>query len=99
MGPEWASWSAGSKHRSGNMRITQLAPLAESVPPKLYGGTERGIFWLTEDLVALGHHVTLFASGDSVTRGGLVPVWPRALRLGKPRVDPIVALTMALRHI
>jgi hypothetical protein len=57
------------------------------------------VSWLTEDLVALGHRVTLFASGDSVTRGGLVPVWPRALRLGKPRVDPIVALTMALQHV
>jgi glycosyltransferase involved in cell wall biosynthesis len=81
------------------MRIAQLAPLAESVPPKLYGGTERVVSWLTEDLVALGHRVTLFASGDSVTRGSLVPVWPRALRLGKPRVDPIVALTMALQHV
>jgi glycosyltransferase involved in cell wall biosynthesis len=81
------------------MRIAQVAPLAESVPPKLYGGTERVVSWLTEDLVALGHRVTLFASGDSVTGGRLVPVWPRAVRLGKPRVDPIVALTMALQQI
>jgi hypothetical protein len=49
------------------MRIAQIAPLAESVPPKLYGGTERVVSWLTEELVALGHEVTLFASGDSTT--------------------------------
>jgi glycosyltransferase involved in cell wall biosynthesis len=63
------------------MRIAQIAPLTEAVPPALYGGTERVIHWLTEELVALGHDVTLFASGDSRTRGRLVPVWPRALRL------------------
>src|SRR5437764_10679275 len=81
------------------MRIAQVAPLAESVPPKLYGGTERVVSWLTEDLVALGHDVTLFASGDSVTAARLVPVWPRALRLGKPRVDHVVAHTALLRHV
>jgi hypothetical protein len=79
------------------MRIAQVAPLAESVPPKFYGGTERVVSWLTEDLVELGHKVTLFASGDSLTRGSLVPVWPSALRLGRPRVDPIVAQTMSLQ--
>jgi glycosyltransferase involved in cell wall biosynthesis len=63
------------------MRIAQVAPLAESVPPKLYGGTERVVSWLTEDLVRRGHHVTLFASGDSRTRAELVPVVPGALRL------------------
>jgi len=63
------------------MKIAQVAPLAESVPPKLYGGTERVVSWLTEDLVRRGHHVTLFASGDSETRAELVPVVPRALRL------------------
>jgi glycosyltransferase involved in cell wall biosynthesis len=73
------------------MRIAQIAPLAESVPPKLYGGTERVIAWLIEELVDLGHQVTLFASGDSNTRATLVPVWPRALRLGRPRSDPIAA--------
>ena len=55
------------------------------------------VSWLTEDLVELGHKVTLFASGDSLTRGFLVPVWPSALRLGRPRVDPIVAQTMSLQ--
>jgi hypothetical protein len=49
------------------MRIAQVAPLAEAVPPKLYGGTERVVFWLTEELVLQGHRVTLFASGDSRT--------------------------------
>ncbi len=63
------------------MRIAQIAPLTEAVPPKLYGGTERVIHWLTEELVALGHEVTLFASGDSCTSAKLTAGWPRALRL------------------
>jgi glycosyltransferase involved in cell wall biosynthesis len=63
------------------MRIAQIAPLAEAVPPKLYGGTERVVSYLTEELVGLGHEVTLFASGDSVTPAELVPVTPKALRL------------------
>jgi hypothetical protein len=53
--------------------VPQIAPLAESVPPKLYGGTERVIAWLIEELIDLGHQVTLFASGDSSTRATLVP--------------------------
>ena len=64
------------------MRIAQVAPLIESVPPQLYGGTERVVSFLTDELVARGHDVTLFASGDSRTSATLVPVWPRALRLG-----------------
>jgi len=71
------------------MRIAQIAPLAESVPPKLYGGTERVVAWLVDELVNLGHDVTLFASGDSVTGAELIPVCPRALRLGRPRTDPM----------
>ena len=63
------------------MRIAQVAPLAEAVPPKLYGGTERIVSYLTEELVATGHEVTLFAAGDSVTAATLAPVVPRALRL------------------
>jgi glycosyltransferase involved in cell wall biosynthesis len=63
------------------MRIAQIAPLVERVPPTLYGGTERVVSWLTEELVALGHDVTLFASGDSVTEAKLEPIVPRALRL------------------
>jgi len=61
------------------MRIAQVAPLFESVPPTLYGGTERVVFWLTEELVKLGHDVTLFASGDSVTSAHLVPACRQAL--------------------
>jgi glycosyltransferase involved in cell wall biosynthesis len=61
------------------MRIAQIAPLYESVPPQLYGGTERVVSYLTEELVRLGHEVTLFASGDSRTAARLVPVCPRAL--------------------
>lgn len=63
------------------MRIAQIAPLAEAVPPKLYGGTERVVWWLTEALIDLGHDVTLFASGDSVTSATLVPCAPAGLRL------------------
>ena len=62
------------------MRIAQVAPLAESVPPSLYGGTERVIHWLTEELIEQGHEVTLFGTGDSQTSAKLIPVWPRALR-------------------
>ena len=63
------------------MRIAQIAPLAESCPPKLYGGTERIVHFLTEELVAQGHDVTLFASGDSQTQAELVPCVSQALRL------------------
>lgn len=71
------------------MRIAQVAPLYESVPPKLYGGTERVVSWLTEELVAAGHDVTLFASGDSLTSARLVPVCPQALRLHFHCVDQL----------
>lgn len=77
------------------MRIAQIAPLTESVPPKLYGGTERVVSYITEALVELGHDVTLFASGDSTTRAKLEPVWPRALRLDssiRDRVAPHMLL-------
>jgi glycosyltransferase involved in cell wall biosynthesis len=77
------------------MHIAQIAPLAEAVPPKFYGGTERVIHWLTEELVALGHDVTLFASGDSITSARLEAVWPRALRLDGSVRDPN-ALHMAM---
>jgi glycosyltransferase involved in cell wall biosynthesis len=63
------------------VRIAQVAPLFESVPPRYYGGTERVVSYLTEELVAQGHDVTLFASGDSDTAARLVPVCPRSLRL------------------
>ncbi|MBN9014319.1 MAG: glycosyltransferase family 4 protein [Rhizobiales bacterium] len=70
------------------MRIAQIAPLTEAVPPRLYGGTERVVHWLTEELVALGHDVTLFASGDSHTSARLEPAWPKALRLDGSVRDP-----------
>src|SRR5688572_27911076 len=63
------------------MRIAQIAPLMESVPPRLYGGTERIVSYLTEELVRQGHDVTLFASGDSMTSAKLVSCAPTALRL------------------
>ena len=63
------------------MRIAQIAPLIESVPPRLYGGTERIVSYLTEELVRMGHDVTLFASGDSITAANLVGCVPKALRL------------------
>ncbi|HWC63838.1 MAG TPA: glycosyltransferase family 4 protein [Rhizomicrobium sp.] len=63
------------------MKIAQIAPLVESVPPRLYGGTERVVSWLTEELVRQGHQVTLFASGDSVTKAELVAIVRRSLRL------------------
>ena len=63
------------------MKIAQIAPLAESVPPKFYGGTERIVSYLTEELVRQGHDVTLFASGDSQTSAELVPITKMALRL------------------
>jgi glycosyltransferase involved in cell wall biosynthesis len=63
------------------VRIAQVAPLYEAVPPKYYGGTERVVSYLTEELVRQGHEVTLFASGDSVTGAELVPICPQALRL------------------
>jgi len=69
------------------MRIAQVAPLYESVPPKYYGGTERVVSHLTEELVRQGHDVTLFASGDSETTARLAPVTHRALRLDKHCID------------
>jgi glycosyltransferase involved in cell wall biosynthesis len=81
------------------MRIAQLAPLSESVPPKLYGGTERVVAWLVDELVDLGHEVTLFASGDSRTKGKLHSVWPRALRLGRKGADPNAACFLLLEAI
>jgi glycosyltransferase involved in cell wall biosynthesis len=73
------------------VRIAQVSPLYESVPPVGYGGTERVVSYLTEELVALGHDVTLFASGDSVTRARLVPACERALRPDGHCRDPLAA--------
>lgn len=70
------------------MKIAQISPLIESTPPKLYGGTERMVSWLTEELVRQGHDVTLFASGDSETAAELVSIAPSALRLDPRSIDP-----------
>lgn len=87
------------------MHIAQVAPLFESVPPRRYGGTERVVSWLTEELVALGHEVTLFASADSHTRAELVPCSEQGLRLGnaEDEISPhVLAFERALdprRHV
>lgn len=71
------------------MRIAQVAPLTETVPPLRYGGTERIVPYLTEELVTLGHDVTLFASGDSRKQAELVPIVSQALRLDPRARDPV----------
>ena len=81
------------------MKIAQVAPLYESVPPQAYGGTERVVSYLTEALVQMGHDVTLFASGDSVTSANLVPVVPRGLRLDRRRPDPLVWHTIMMQMV
>ena len=81
------------------MHIAQIAPLTEAVPPKLYGGTERVVSWLTEELIALGHEVTLFASGDSQTSAKLEAMWPRALRLDGAVRDPNALHMMMLERV
>lgn len=81
------------------MRIAQVAPLMESVPPKYYGGTERVVSYLTEELVKQGHKVTLFASGDSKTSAKLVPIVDEALRLKKGRVDPMAHHVIMLNRL
>ena len=81
------------------MRIAQVAPLFESVPPKLYGGTERVVSYLTEELVRQGHEVTLFASGDSVTKARLVAACRRSLRLDEDCVDQLAHQILMLEHV
>ncbi|CAB4243435.1 Glycosyl transferase [Methylacidimicrobium sp. AP8] len=81
------------------MKIGQVAPLCESVPPKCYGGTERIVSYLTEELVRQGHEVTLFASGDSTTSAKLVPCSDRALRLHPTIRDPIPYYAMMLEEV
>lgn len=81
------------------MRVAQVAPLIESVPPRLYGGTERIVSYLTEELVRQGHEVTLFASADSSTRAELVPCAPSALRLQPDSKDPLPHYTLMLEQV
>jgi glycosyltransferase involved in cell wall biosynthesis len=81
------------------MKIAQVAPLYESVPPKFYGGTERVVSYLTEELVRLGHDVTLFASGDSVTSANLVKCSERSLRLDPKCKDRLAYHMMMLDKV
>jgi glycosyltransferase involved in cell wall biosynthesis len=81
------------------VRIAQIAPLVESVPPKLYGGTERIVSYLTDELVRCGHEVTLFASADSVSAARLVSCAPRALRLDHTIRDPIPYYLLMLNRV
>ena len=81
------------------MKIAQIAPLMESVPPRLYGGTERIVSYLTEELVRLGHEVTLFASGDSITAATLTPCVPKALRLDASVRDTIPYYMLMLDRV
>src|SRR3954471_17002134 len=81
------------------MRIAQVAPLHESVPPRYYGGTERVVSWLTEKLVEFGHQVTLFASGDSVTNARLMKGCKEALRLDPHCVDPLAHHVLMIEQV
>ena len=81
------------------MKIGQVAPLMESVPPRLYGGTERIVSYLTEELVRMGHEVTLFASGDSITSAQLVGCVPTAIRLDTNIHDPIPYYMLMLDRV
>jgi glycosyltransferase involved in cell wall biosynthesis len=81
------------------MKIAQVAPLTEAVPPKFYGGTERVVAYLTDALVELGHEVTLFASGDSLTKAHLAAIWPRALRLDPSVKDYFAPMFMELETV
>src|SRR4029079_1243056 len=81
------------------MRIAQIAPLTEAVPPKLYGGTERVVHWITEELVALGEKISSYASGDSRTSERLEAAGPRALRLDGSIRDPNALHIMMLEHV
>jgi glycosyltransferase involved in cell wall biosynthesis len=81
------------------MRIAQIAPLDEAVPPALYGGTERVVSYLTEALIDLGHDVTLFASGDSRTRAHLEVAWPQSLRSDPSVCDPLAPHLVMLEQV
>ena len=81
------------------MQIAQVGPLTGAIPPKLYGGTERVISWFYQELVALGHDVTLFASGDLQTSAKLEAMWPKSLRLDGTIRDPNALHMMMLEHV
>src|SRR5688572_24808172 len=81
------------------MRIAQVAPLFESVPPRFYGGTERVVSYLTEELVQLGHDVTLFASGDSLTSARLVSACDKSMRLDPNCLDRISGHVLMMEQV
>ncbi len=81
------------------MKIAQVSPLYESVPPKFYGGTERIVSFLTEELVRQGHEVTLFASGDSITQAELVACSPRSLRVDEECIDGLAPHFVMLERV
>src|SRR4026208_1777698 len=81
------------------MKIAQVAPLYESVPPKYYGGTERVVSYLTEELVRQGHDVTLFASGDSHTKAKLIASVATALRLNRSVKDSLPSSVLQPEHL
>src|SRR5262249_29364 len=81
------------------MKIAQVSPLYESVPPEQYGGTERVVSYLTEELIRQGHEVTLFASGDSITNAELVACSPRSLRTDPGCIDPLVHHYLMLEEV
>ena len=81
------------------MKIAQVAPLYERVPPVSYGGTERIVSYLTEELIRQGHELTLFASGDSMTAGRLMAPCERSLRLDSNDVDPMAYNFLQLEHV
>jgi glycosyltransferase involved in cell wall biosynthesis len=106
-GTDWASTPdvhtstavGASNAKVVNMKIAQVAPLMESVPPRLYGGTERVVSYLTEELVRMGHEVSLFASGDSITSAQLVGCVPTAIRLDANIRDPIPYYMLMLDRV
>ncbi len=81
------------------MKIAQVSPLMEAVPPKFYGGTERIVAYIADELASMGHDVTLFASGDSVTKAHLEAVWPRAMRLDRTMRDYLAPQLLMLQTV
>src|SRR5437763_2101817 len=100
IGGSWGARDAtnSNNHSVRNMRIAQIAPLYESVPPKLYGGTERIVAHLSNALVGLGHDVTLFASADAQTSATLVPVRDQAIRLDSHPLKSDLAAHLSMLH-
>ena len=96
LGCAWPSPSRATLIRLARMKIAQVAPLYEAVPPRLYGGTERVAAHLTDALVHLGHEVTLFASAEAETRATLVPVRDQAIRLDPAPLKSDLAAHLAM---